>query len=215
MLAHGKTVRAARRANYLYPTPAQGTMGRLIYTMIASLDGYIENSEGSFQWAAPDEEVFTFTNELLASATTNLLGRRMYETMLYWETLPLNESVTAFEREFAKNWKATDKIVFSRTMKSPSSGKTRIEREFSPEIVQGLKNSSKGDLTIAGPELAAHALRAGLVDELQLLIVPKLVGGGKPWLPSHLRIDLELLETRRFASGFVFLRYGPRPPAGS
>ena len=190
-------------------------MGRLIYITIASLDGFVEDAEGSFQWGTPDAEVFAFTNELLRSVGTNLYGRRMYEVMLFWETEPKGDDATNVEKEFAKAWRAADKIVFSRTLNSPSSANTRLEREFTPDIVRGLKQTSERDLTVSGAELAGQALKAGLVDELQLLVVPKLVGGGKPWLPKGVRVDLDLLETRRFASGFVFLRYRPKPVAGS
>ena len=186
-------------------------MGSLIYFTIASLDGFIEDAEGRFEWAAPDEEVHAFTNELERSVGTELYGRRMYEIMLFWETAPADDSVPAVFREFAEAWRAADKIVFSRTLKSASSGNTRIERDFTPDMVERLKRSSQRDLTVSGAELAGQAIKAGLVDELQLLIVPKIVGGGKPWLPKTVHVDLELLETRRFASGFVFLRYRPKP----
>ena len=186
-------------------------MGRLIYFTIASLDGFIEDSEGRFQWATPDEEVFAFTNELERPIGTDLYGRRMYEVMVFWETAP-TEGATALEREFANAWRAEQKIVFSRTLKAVSSGNTRIEREFTPEIVEQLKRTSDRDLSISGAELAGQAVKAGLVDELQLLIVPKIVGGGKPWLPKDVRVELALLETRKFASGFFYLRYGLKHP---
>lgn len=185
-------------------------MGRLIYFTIASLDGFIEDDEGRFDWGAPDEEVGAFANEFERSIGTQLYGRRMYEIMLFWETVHVDDTDPVSIREFAEMWKASEKIVFSRTLKSASSGNTRIEREFDPEVVANLKRSSERDLSVAGAELAGQAIKAGLVDELQLLVVPKIVGGGKPWLPKSLRVDLELLDTRRFASGFIFLRYRPK-----
>ena len=190
-------------------------MGRLTYFAIASLDGFTEDPEGSFQWATPDEEVAAFASEISRSIRTELYGRRMYETMLFWETAPTDESVPAVFREFAEMWRAENKIVFSRTLNSVSSGNTRIEREFTPELVLRLKRSSPHDLSVSGAELAGQALQAGLVDELLLLVVPKMVGGGKPWLPKGVRIDLQLLDTRQFASGFVFLRYRVKPPVSS
>ncbi len=190
-------------------------MGRLIYFTIASLDGFIEDTEGSFLWGRPDAEVFAFTVELARSLGSNLYGRRMYEVMLFWETEPTGDDATDIEREFAKNWRAADKIVFSRTLSSPSSANTRIEREFTPDIVRRLKEGSERDLSISGPELAGQAIKAGLVDELQLLIVPTVVGGGKHWLPKGVRVDLELVETRRFGGGFVYLRYRPKPKTDS
>jgi dihydrofolate reductase len=175
-------------------------MGRLIYTAIASLDGYTADEHGKFDWAAPDEEVHAFVNDLERPVGTHLYGRRMYETMAVWETLDDPEPVM---RDFAQIWRAADKIVYSRTLRDVSSARTRIEREFDPEAVRAMP----GDISIGGPTLAAEAFRAGLVGECHLFLHPVAVGGGTPALPRDLRLDLELLDQRRFASGVVYLRY--------
>jgi dihydrofolate reductase len=185
-------------------------MGRLFYFAITSLDGYVEDTLGKFDWGRPDEEVFRFTIELDRSVGTYLFGRRMYETMVYWETVPLDPSVSESEREFTRKWQATEKVVYSRSLKSASSARTRIERDFQPEEIRRLKSTTDHDLGVAGADLAGQAIRAGLVDEIQQFVVPTIVGGGKPWLPKGLRLNLELLECTRFASGFVFLRYAPK-----
>jgi len=182
-------------------------MARLCYSMIASLDGYIEDANGEFQWGTPDEEVMQFINDRERSVGTYLYGRRMYETMLFWETAPLTESEPAVVRDWTRMWRSADKVVYSRTLNSASSDKTRLERTFDPEAVRQLKTTSSRDLSVAGPELAGHAIEAGLVDELELYVVPIVVGGGKPWLPNNAPSKLELLDSRRFASGFVYLRY--------
>jgi dihydrofolate reductase len=183
-------------------------MARLIYSVIASLDGYIEDETGRFDWAVPDEDVHTFFNDLEREVGTYLYGRRMYETMLFWEHPPDLEKQPAHVREFAELWQAAEKVVYSRTLDAVSSGRTRIEREFDPEAVRELKATARGDLTVGGPELAAQAIDAGLVDELQLFLAPVLVGGGKRGLPhSGVRVDLELVDEHRFAGGSVFLRY--------
>jgi dihydrofolate reductase len=183
-------------------------VGALIYAVIASLDGYIEDQLGGFDWAAPDEEVHTFLNDRERSVGTYLYGRRMYETMLFWETAHLDPHQPPFARDFTGIWQAADKIVYSKTLQSVPSNRTRIERSFDPEAVTRLKASVGHDVTVGGAELAAQALKAGVVDELQLFVVPVLVGAGKRSLPADVRIDLDLIETRRFASGVVFLRYG-------
>lgn len=183
-------------------------MARLIYSAIASLDGYVEDPEGQFQWGAPDDEVLAFLNEQERHIGTYLYGRRMYETMLYWETAPL-AGETPPARDFTEIWRGAQKVVYSRTLDQVSTARTRIERTFDPEDVQKLKLTADQDLTVGGASLAGQAIEAGLVDELQLFAVPVAVGGGKPWLPPR-RIDLELLEERSFASGVVFLRYRPR-----
>jgi dihydrofolate reductase len=175
---------------------------------IASLDGYVEDSQGRFDWGAPDEEVHTFVNDLERPVGTYLYGRRMYETMLYWETFPLDESAPAYARDFTRIWRAAEKVVYSRTLESTSSARTRIERDFVPATVRHMKLTASQDLTVGGADLAGQAISAGLVDELQLLVVPIVVGGGKPWLPAGQRIGLQLLSLRRFAGGVVFLRYG-------
>jgi dihydrofolate reductase len=182
-------------------------MGRLIYSAIASADGYIEDSEGSFDWAAPDEQLLRFVSDLERPIGTYLYGRRMYETMLYWETGHLVPGQPSFNQEFASIWQAAEKIVFSTTLASVSSAKTRIERNFDPGMVTELKSASEHDMTVGGAGLAGQALMAGLVDELQLFLVPIVVGGGKPALSHGVRAELELLETRRFAGGAVYLRY--------
>jgi dihydrofolate reductase len=175
-------------------------MDWLIYIAIASLDGYIADREGKFDWAAPDAELHAFVNELERPAGTHLYGRRMYETMAAWETIDDPEPVM---RDFAQLWRAADKIVYSRTLKEVSSARTRIEREFDPEAVRALP----GVVSIGGPTLAAEAFRAGLVGECHLCLHPVVVGAGLPALPTDLRLNLELLDQRRFASGVVYLHY--------
>ena len=182
-------------------------MARLIYAAIASLDGYVEDAHGDFEWAAPDDEVHTFVNDLERPVGTYLYGRRMYETMRFWETAHTVPDLTPVARAFTEIWQAADKIVFSRTLASVSSARTRIERDFDPDLVRRLKATAAHDLTVGGAELAGQAIRAGLVDELHLLAVPALVGGGKPALPRDVRVDLELTDTRHFASGVVYLSY--------
>jgi dihydrofolate reductase len=182
-------------------------MARLIYSTIASLDGYVEDSGGRFDWGAPAEDVVSFVNELERPVGTYLYGRRMYETMLFWETFPLNPDVPAPERDFTEMWRAADKVVYSRTLAAPSSARTRIERSFDARQVRDLKATASRDLTVAGASLAGQAIQSGLVDELQLFVVPVMVGGGKRWLPDHVRVNLELLDSRSFASGVVFVKY--------
>jgi dihydrofolate reductase len=184
-------------------------MGSLIYSAIASLDGYIEDANGAFDWGAPDAEVHGFVNELERSVGTYLYGRRMYDTMLYWESAPFDDSVSALHRDFTRIWQAAQKIVYSRTLDSVSSAKTRLERRFDAEAIRHLKSASGDDLTVGGADLAGQAIAANLVDELQLFVVPVIVGGGKPWLPQDVHLSLELVESHRFASGVVFLRYRP------
>ncbi len=184
-------------------------MAQLIYSTIASLDGYVEDKTGNFDWAAPDDEVFGFIAELERPIGTYLYGRRMYETMLYWETAHLAPDQPVVTRDFTEIWQAADKVVYSRALGSVSSAKTRIERNFDANAVRHLKATSDRDMTVGGPNLAAQALREGLVDELQLFVVPVVVGGGKPWLPDGVPIALELIDVRRFASGVVYLRYCP------
>jgi dihydrofolate reductase len=176
----------------------------LIYAMIASLDGYVEDESGRFDWAAPDEEVHAFVNELERPIGTYLYGRRMYETMVAWETMDDEHPVM---RDFAELWRAAEKIVYSRSLESPSSARTRVEHDFDAAAVRRLKESAQGDIGIGGPELAGQAIAAGLVDECHLIVVPVLVGGGKRALPDGVRADLELLDERRFAGGAVYLRY--------
>lgn len=182
-------------------------MAKLIYSAIASLDGYIEDESGSFDWAAPDEEVHAFVNDLERPVGTYLYGRRMYETMVYWETAHTVAGQPPYTLDFAEIWQAADKVVYSRTLEAASSDRTRIERDFDPEAIRQLKDAADRDLTVGGPDLAAQALRAGLVDELHLFLMPVAVGGGKQALPDGVRVGLELLDERRFGSGVVYLRY--------
>src|SRR5215472_12137654 len=180
-------------------------MARLIYSMIVSLDGYVEDAGGDIDWGAPDDEVHAFVNDLQRPIGTYLYGRRMYETMVYWETAHDVPGQPAVALDFAEIWLKADKIVYSTTLDRPTSARTRIEREFVPEAIRQMKSSAGLDITVAGPELAAAAIRAGLVDELQLFVVPVVVGGGKPAFPPDVRVPLELSEERRFAGGTVFL----------
>ena len=180
---------------------------RLTYSALTSLDGFVEDERGTFDWAAPDEEVHAFVNELERPIATHLYGRRMYETMVFWETMDDEHPVM---RDYAQIWRGAEKVVYSRSLETVSSARTRIEREFDPGAVRQLKETAAGDLGIGGPELAAEAIRAGLVDEFHLFLAPVLVGGGKRALPDGVRLDLELLDERRFRGGFVYLRYRPR-----
>ncbi len=182
-------------------------MANLIYSAITSLDGYIEDPHGNFDWAMPDEEVHSFINNLERPAGTYLYGRRMYETLMVWETDPTLAAQSPLMRDFATLWQAADKIVYSRTLKAVSTRKTRIERNFDPDAIRQLKEAAGRDISIGGPDLAAHAFRAGLIDECLLFLTPILVGGGKPALPDRVRLELELLEERRFDNGMVYLRY--------
>jgi dihydrofolate reductase len=184
-------------------------MGKLIYSMLQSFDGYVADPTGSFDWAEPDEDVHTFINELSRPLGTFLFGRRMYEVMVAWETLPLDD-LPAYIREFAGIWRATDKIVFSRTLETVSSARTRIERGFDPEEVRRIKEAATADLGVGGPDLAGQALRAGLVDECHFFLVPILVGGGTRALPRDVRLRLDLVNERRFAGGIVHVHYRVR-----
>ena len=182
-------------------------MANLIYSAIASLDGYVADEDGNFDWAEPDEEVHRFVNDLARPVGTYLFGRRMYEVMLYWEAPPNLAGQSSFVQDFAQIWQAADKIVYSKTLETVSSARTRIDRDFDPQAVRQLKAKAGRDITVAGPKLAAQAVKAGLVDELHLFLVPVLVGGGKQALPSNVRLQLELLDERRFSSGVVHLHY--------
>ena len=179
-------------------------MAKLIYSAITSLDGYVEDADGRFEWAAPDEEVHAFVNELERPIGTYLYGRRMYDTMVYWETVTDGPEVA---REYAEIWRAAEKVVYSRSLHAVTSARTRIWRTFEPDAIQRLKESSAADLSIGGADLAAQALNAGLVDEYHQFIAPKVVGGGKQALPNNLKLNLDLLDERRFTSGFVHLHY--------
>ena len=182
-------------------------MAKLIYSALTSLDGYTADENGGFDWAEPDEEVHAFVNDLERPVGTYLYGRRMYEVMVFWETAHTLAGPSPVGLDFAKIWQAADKIVYSKTLAAPSTARTRIEREFDREAVRRLKESAGRDLSVGGPNLAAQALEAGLVDELQLFITPLLVGGGTKALPDRLRLELELLEESRFDSGVVYLHY--------
>jgi dihydrofolate reductase len=182
-------------------------VAKLIYSAITSLDGYIEDAEGRFDWAAPDDEVHRFVNDLERPIGTYLYGRRMYETMVFWETVHTVADQSMVMREYAEIWQAADKIVYSRTLENASSARTRIERDFVPEAVRQLKSESTRDLTVGGPELAAQAIKAGLVDEYHLLLTPVAIGAGKASLPADMRVNLELLDERRFGNGVVHLHY--------
>jgi dihydrofolate reductase len=184
-------------------------LGKLIYSAITSLDGYISDEDGNFDWAAPDEEVHGFVNDLERPVGTHLYGRRMYETMRFWETAETDGEPPAF-RDYAEIWRAAEKVVYSTTLQEVTSARTRLERAFEPEAVRQLKAASERDLSIGGPHLAAHALRAGLVDECQLFVTPIVVGGGTGAVPDGLRLELELLDERRFANGTLYLRYRTR-----
>jgi dihydrofolate reductase len=194
-------------------------MAKLTYMALTSLDGYIEDRDGRFDWAMPDVEVHAFVNDLARPVGTHLYGRRMYETMAVWQTLGLGGAgggegdgpgTTAVEVDFAEQWRGADKVVFSRTLDAVSTPRTRLEREFDPDAVRRLKEAADREVSVAGPGLAHHAFEAGLVDEVNLFVFPVSVGGGKPALPRDLRLDLELLDTRRFTNGVVHLHHRTR-----
>jgi dihydrofolate reductase len=184
-------------------------VAKLIYAGIMSLDGYVADEDGRFDWSAPDEEVHASVNDLQRPVGTYLYGRRLYEVMVAWETLPLADQPPA-TRDFAAIWRAADKVVYSRTLEAVSSARTRLERGFDPDAVRQMKAAADRDLTVGGPGLAAHAIRAGLVDEWHLFVTPIVVGGGKQYLPDDVRVDLDLLDERRFGNGVVHLRYRTR-----
>ncbi|HLQ14622.1 MAG TPA: dihydrofolate reductase family protein [Candidatus Eisenbacteria bacterium] len=182
-------------------------MARLIYSVITSLDGYIEDAQGKFDWAAPDEEVHAFVNDQERQIGTYLYGRRTYDVMVFWETAHTVAGQPPHILDYAELWQAADKIVYSRTLDRVSSARTRIEREFNPEEVRQIKAQAGRDISVGGPELAAEAIKAGLVDEYHLFVHPVLVGAGKSSLPKDVRVDLELMDERRFGSGVVHLHY--------
>jgi len=187
----------------------EARMARLIYSSIMSLDGYIADADGCFDWAAPDEEVHAFVNDLERPVGTYLYGRRMYETMRYWETADAEPGRRPVSLDFARIWRGADKIVYSSTLPAPVTARTRVERDFDPDQVRKLKEAADRDLTVGGAHLAAQAIAAGLVDEYQLFLVPHAVGGGTRSLPDHVRLNLTLAAERRFASGVVYLCYHP------
>jgi len=185
-------------------------MAKLIYSAITSLDGYVADEDGNFDWAAPDEEVHSFVNDLERPVGTYLYGRRMYEVMVFWETAHTRADQPPVEQDFAEIWQAADKIVYSKTLEAVSSDRTRIERDFDSQAVRQMKASAGRDITVGGPDLAAQAIKAGVVDELHLFLTPVVVGGGKQSLPNDVRLELELLEERRFGNGVVHLHYRTR-----
>jgi dihydrofolate reductase len=185
-------------------------MAKLIYSAITSLDGYIEDERGQFDWAEPDGEVHAFVNDLVRPMGTYLYGRRMYETMVGWETDPALAERSPVMADFAGIWQGADKVVYSSTLEAASTTRTRIERDFDPDAVRRMKAGVGQDLIVGGPNLAAHAFNAGLVDECHLFLVPVVVGGGKRSLPDGMRLNLELLDEHRFDNGTVHLRYGTR-----
>ena len=182
-------------------------MAKLIYSALASLDGYIEDADGGFEWAAPDEQVHMAVNDLERQVGTHLYGRRMFEVMAVWETMDTGPDQHPAMRDYAEIWRAAEKIVYSQTLESVSTADTRLERVFDPAQVRALKAAATRDISIGGPELAGAAFTAGLVDEIMLLLTPVIVGGGKPALPADVHLNLELLDERRFNNGTVLLRY--------
>jgi dihydrofolate reductase len=182
-------------------------VAKLIYMAIASLDGYVADEDGNFDWSAPDEEVHSFVNDLARPIGTYLYGRRMYEVMVAWENADTFADQPPYMQEFAAIWQAADKVVYSKTLESVATAKTRIERDFDPEELRQMKATAARDLTVAGPDLAAQAIKARLVDDYQLFLAPVMVGGGKQALPDGVRVKLELLDERRFSNGTVYVRY--------
>jgi dihydrofolate reductase len=182
-------------------------MAKLIYSAITSLDGYVADSEGNFDWSAPDEQVHFFVNDLERQIGTHLYGRRMYEVMRYWDTAPTATGEPSAGQEYAQIWQAADKIVYSKSLEKVSSASTRIEREFDPQAIQDMKAAATRDISIGGPTLAAEALKMGLVDECHLFLSPIVVGGGLPALPDNVPLGLQLLDERRFGNGVVHLHY--------
>ncbi len=179
-------------------------MAKLIYAAITSLDGYVADEDGNFDWSEPDEDVHSLVNDLERPIGTHLYGRRLYDVMVAWETIDDEQPVI---RDYAEIWRAADKVVYSRSLQTVSSARTRIERSFDPDVIRRMKLETERDISVGGPELAAQAIRAGLVDEIQLFLSPVVVGGGTRALPNDVRVDLELLEERRFDNGVVYLRY--------
>src|SRR5919204_6760954 len=181
-------------------------MAKLLYVMNASLDGYVADEDGKFDWGAPGEEYYSFINDLLRPIGTHLYGRRLYEMMAVWEPDPAAAAQSPGTREFAEIWQSADKVVYSRTLAAAATTRTRIERDFDPDAVRHLKAAAGRDLTVGGPALGGHAITAGLVDEVQLFVWPVVVGGGTRFLPNRVRLRLELLDEHRFGSGVVYLR---------
>lgn len=182
-------------------------MSDLTYSMLLSLDGYVADDEGSFDWAVPDDEVHQFINDLERPVGTYLYGRRMYEVMAAWENVPEVAEQSAATRDFAAIWRAAEKVVYSRTLERVTTARTRMERVFDPEAVDQLKSESASPLSVGGPELAGHVMRHGLLDQLHLFVSPVLVGGGTSAYPPGVRLDLDLQDQRLFDNGMVYLRY--------
>jgi dihydrofolate reductase len=182
-------------------------MAKLIYSAITSLDGYVADRDGNFDWSVPDEEVHAFVNDLERRAGTYLYGRRMYQVMVAWESMPTGPDQRAVMAEYAAIWRAADKVVYSTTLESVGSARTRMERRFDVDAIRKLKAAATSDITVGGPDLAAQALKSGLVDECHQFVSPMIVGGGQPSLPDDLRLQLELLDEHRFANGVVHLHY--------
>lgn len=191
--------------------PYDGLMGRLIYSMLTSLDGFCTDSSGGYDWErAADAELHDAVVEHTGSVETYLFGRRMYEVMTFWETALDLPDLPDHVRRYATSWQAASKVVYSETLAAPVTRRTTLERSFDPEAVRAFVDSQDSDVSIEGPTLAAHALRAGIVDEIQPYVVPVAVGGGSRFLPEGLELDLDLLEERRLSSGTLWLRYSVR-----
>ena len=190
-------------------------MSKLIYAVNTSVDGFMEDKDGNFNWTEPNEQVFKFITDLIRPIGTHLLGRRMYETMMVWETDPNLAAESSLMHDFAEVWQAANKIVFSTTLENLSTRKTQLMRSFEVEAIRQLKANSEHDILIEGPEVASHAFRAGLIDECHLFVLPVVVGGGKSAIPNNLRMNLELLEEHRFGNGTVYLRYRIKPVSSS
>jgi len=188
-------------------------MGKLIYVVNVSLDGYVEDAQGRFDWFVPSDEVFSFITNLVRPMATYVYGRRTYETMAVWETDPTLASESELRADFADVWRSADKVVYSTTLPAVSTAKTRLERSFEPDSLRHMIDSLAGDCTVGGPALAAHALTAGLIDECHLFVCPVVLGHGKPAFASDARVRLDLLDERRFDNGEVYVRYGVSPPA--
>jgi dihydrofolate reductase len=182
-------------------------MAKLIYSAFTSLDGYVADEGGNFDWAELSDEVFAFINDRERRIGTYLFGRKVYETMSVWETPEVIANLPAVAREFTPIWQAADKIVYSTTLPTVSTARTRLERTFDADAVRKLKAGATRDLGVGGPTLAAQAIRAGLVDEYNLLIAPVIAGGGNPYFPGKARVTLELFDERRFGNGLIHVRY--------
>jgi dihydrofolate reductase len=182
-------------------------VAKLIYVSNVSLDGFIEDEHGRFDWAEPTDEYFAFVTDLVRPVGTYLYGRRLYEAMAVWETDPALGAISELRADFADVWQAADKIVYSTTLDAVSTARSRVDRRFDPDAIRAMKDTVSRDLTVGGANLAAHAFSAQLIDECHLFVGPAILGRGKPGLPRDRRIDLELLEERTFDNGVVYLRH--------